>query len=282
MTKANPNPWLCLLVLCLVCPAGCQPLRQMRNSATSPLEQPAEPTHSFRVNQLLFHSDLELKKEQELLDELGQLSEQVYKDLHLPPSTALIHVYVFKDVDRYHEFMNYRYQNQNLPDRRAFFIVQPRGTEDDLIVYTYWSDRVRQDLRHELTHAVLHSVLKDVPLWLDEGLAEYFELPPARKGVNFQHVSRLCSKTEKTTLNLARLEQLTRIEDMTPAEYREAWAWVHLMLDSTPETRQVLLDYLRSLRTSNKPGPLHTKLSTIFPSPEDALVKHIERLDAGH
>ena len=39
-------------------------------------------------------------------------------------------------------------------------------------------DHLRTDLRHELTHALLHGVLKDVPLWLDEGLAGFFELPP--------------------------------------------------------------------------------------------------------
>ena len=52
------------------------------------------------------------------------------------------------------------------------------------MVYTYWGNRIQQDLRHELTHAILHSVLKDVPLWLDEGLAEYFEVPHGWKGVN--------------------------------------------------------------------------------------------------
>ena len=52
--------------------------------------------------------------------------------------------------------------------------------------------RVRTDLRHELTHALLHGVLQDVPLWLDEGLAVYFELPPANEGVNPHHLEVLC------------------------------------------------------------------------------------------
>ena len=37
------------------------------------------------------------------------------------------------------------------------------------------------DLRHETTHAVLHGLLPMVPLWLDEGLAEYFEAPEANR-----------------------------------------------------------------------------------------------------
>ena len=47
---------------------------------------------------------------------------------------------------------------------------------------------------------------------------------------------------------------------MHRADYREAWAWVHYMLHSSPETRQVLLNYLHELRTNPKPGPLHERL----------------------
>jgi hypothetical protein len=246
-----------------------------------PSEQPTEPANTFRANELVFHSDLDLKKEQELLQELGELPEQVFKELNLPPSNTLINVYLFKDVDRYHDYLNWRFQGQSLPDRRAFFIAQPHGKDDDLLVFVYWSDSIRQDLRHELTHALLHSVLKakDVPLWLDEGIAVYFEQPPQRKGVNYQHVQRLCSKTEKPTLSLARLEGMTRIEEMTPAEYREAWAWVHFLLHSEPEARTVLLDYLRSMRTTEKPGPLYTKLCALYKSPEEKLEAHLQRLD---
>ena len=39
----------------------------------------------------------------------------------------------------------------------------------------YQSSEMETDLRHETTHAVLHSLLPMVPLWLDEGFAEYFE-----------------------------------------------------------------------------------------------------------
>ena len=42
---------------------------------------------------------------------------------------------------------------------------------------------------------------------------------------------------------------------MTPAEYREAWAWVHLMLRSTPQARQALIGYLHDLRTQHPPRP---------------------------
>jgi hypothetical protein len=66
---------------------------------------------------------------------------------------------------------------------------------------------------------------------------------------------------------------------MSQAEYREAWAWVHLMLRSQPEARRVLLGYLQELRTNANPGPLQPRLAAVYPSPEEALVKHVGHLD---
>ena len=45
--------------------------------------------------------------------------------------------------------------------------------------------------------------------------------------------------------DLGRLEKLGQVAQMEKPEYREAWAWVHLMLRSTPEAKKVLLDYLQ-------------------------------------
>src|SRR5438874_1216814 len=145
----------------------------------------------------------------------------------------------------------------------------------DLLVYTYWGDQVQQDLRHELTHALLHSVLKDVPIWLDEGLAEYFELPGAWKGINYQHVAQLRAEQGNAFKpDLERLEQLNEVHQMTPAEYREAWAWVHLMLHGTPEAKKTLVGYLRELRTNPRPGPLRPRLTAVYPVLETALLRH--------
>jgi hypothetical protein len=236
--------------------------------------------HSFRVSQFVFYSDFEVQRNAPLFRELGALREQVFKELQLPQSNTLVQVYLFEDKDRYEKFMQLKYPN--LPKRRAFFVAQPRrlGGNEDLIVYTYWGDRIQQDLRHELTHALLHSVLKDVPLWLDEGLAEYFEMPTAWQGVNYQHLETLRSGQGATpSLDLDRLERLSEVQQMAPAEYREAWAWTHLMLRSTPQAKQVLIGYLQELRTNSRPGPLKPRLEKAFLSLDDALQRHLAELE---
>jgi hypothetical protein len=227
----------------------------------------------------VFLSDFEIPRDQPLFKELAHLRDQVYKELLLPPGSAVVQVYLFETRDRYERYMRTRYPQ--LPSRRAFFVAGAEriGGVEDLLVYTYWGERIRQDLRHELTHALLHSVIRDVPLWLDEGLAEYFELPPGNRGVNPAHVEHLEHALEGSyRLDLVRLEGLDRVEQMSPAEYRESWAWVHLMLHTDPEARTVLLRYLQQLRGSRPPGPLRAQLTRIFPAPEETLRQNLNRL----
>jgi hypothetical protein len=235
----------------------------------------------YRVSQYLFLADFEIQRDMPLFQELADMREDVRKTLQLPASTNLVQVYLFEDSDRYEKFMKSKYPD--LPKRRAFFIAQPRPIGgEELLVYTYWAngDRIQQDLRHELTHALLHSVLKDVPLWLDEGLAEYFEIAPGKNAVNLEHMKQLRHGPGGPVHgDLNRLEQLTQVEQMTPSEYREAWAWVHLMLHSNEEARKVLVGYLKELRTTKSPGPLRTRLTGVFPSPETAFARHLMLLE---
>jgi hypothetical protein len=267
--------------------AGCHSIKMGQSTPDKPeakTDGPAAPAlpskYSFRVAPYVFVSDFEAPRDQPLFQELAGMRDQIYKELQLPPGNAVVQVYLFKDRDDFERFMQARYPD--LPQRRAYFIAQPRaiGGADDLIVYTFWGDRIQQDLRHELTHALLHSVIRDVPLWLDEGLAEYFELPPEWKGLNPAHVESLRhGPYGPCPLNLSRLEGLTEVKDMTTAEYREAWAWVHLMLRDKPEAKAVLTAYLRQLRQNAAPGPIEPKLAAVFPSPDEALDKHLAQLE---
>lgn len=239
----------------------------------------APSKNSYRVSQFVFLYDFDLPKSHPIFRELTHLREQVVKELQLPQATAPVQVYLFEDREHYEKFMSQKYPE--LPRRRAFFVAQPRrlGGEEDLLVYTYWGEKIQQDLRHELTHALLHSVLKDVPLWLDEGLAEFFEMPPSWNGVNYQHLEQLRMGNGFQKMDLARLEQMTEVQQMNPAEYREAWAWTHLMLRSTPQVRQALLGYLHELRTNSRPGPLGPRLARAVLSVDTALERHLQDLD---
>ena len=244
----------------LLLTAGCHLLQMTPGGGSKPLEREviagAPGKYSQRVAPYVFLADFELQR------------------------NAPIYVYLFEDKARYEQFMKLKYPE--LPARRAFFVAQPRrlSGSEELMVFTYRGERLQQDLRHELTHALLHSVLKDVPLWLDEGLAEYYEVPPANSGVNFHHLDQLCRpKQGQPKPNLSRLEQFSEVQQMNPGEYREAWAWVHFMLRGQPQGKQVLLQYLQELRSNSRPGPLEPRLAAALLSPHEALDRHLADLD---
>jgi hypothetical protein len=275
---------VCGLISCVVWfLAGCNTLR-MGVFNLDRVDRDAAPAPAaskvFRVSQFIFQADFDVPRNYPIFQELANLREQVYKELQLPPSATFIKVQLFENRDRYEHFMQAKYPE--LPKRRAFFVAQPHalGGGEDLLVYTYWGDRVQQDLRHELTHALLHSVLKDVPLWLDEGLAEYYEVPAGWNGVNPEHVRHLVADP-KTPFHpdLVRLEDFSEVQQMTPAEYREAWAWTHLMLRDKAEARAVLVGYLRELRTNSKAGLIRPRLQSVYPDLNTALARHLGKLD---
>jgi hypothetical protein len=266
-----------LLPCALLLLAGCGSLTGSKDDQppAATIAPPALPgkAGAVRVSQFVFYSDVPIKPSAPLFTELGQLRDQLFRDLQLPASNAVVQVYLFDDQDRYERYMRFRYPE--LPKRRAFFVAHPGtpGGPRELLVFTFWGDHLRQDLRHELTHALLNSVLKEVPLWLDEGLAEYYELPPERDGVNGLHVDAF--RRGEFVPDLAALERLDQVPQMGRAQYQEAWAWVHLMLRGQPAGRQVLLAHLQHLRGPEPAGPLLPKLQTVYPDPSMALARHL-------
>lgn len=276
-TRAGYGLAACALALLV----GCDTLFHNRNEITpsATIAPPPLPgkAGAQRVSQFVFYSDTPIKPNAPLFEELSQLRDQVFHELHLPPSNTIVQVYLFDEQAKYERYMRYRYPE--LPKRRAFFVAHPGvpGGPRELFVFTYWGDHIRQDLRHELTHALVNSVLRDVPLWLDEGIAEFFEIPPERNGLNLLHLDAVKRRGEP--VDLQALERLDQVQQMGRSQYQEAWAWTHLMLRSTPQARAVLLGYLQSLRESKPAGALYPRLAEVYPTPSDALARHLAAND---
>ncbi|MDB5313206.1 MAG: hypothetical protein JWO38_7408 [Gemmataceae bacterium] len=291
-TGSRLAAWAVLAAGALAIPVGCETVRpagpaephdtagrpDVVHRASDPGTPPTPPgRHAIRRGNYVFYHDFELDKSDPLFAELEALPDQVLGELGLPPTTGIVQVFLFDTRDRYNQYLKSSPLFRGLPPRRAYFITEKRAGGDELKVFTWMGDHLRTDLRHELTHALLHSVLKDVPIWLDEGLAGYFELPPEQDGVNPQHLELI--RRGPFQPNLARLERLKDVAEMQQPEYREAWAWVHLMLRSSPAAKRVLLDYLQVMRTTDKPGPLAPRLREALPELDEALFDYLTRLE---
>lgn len=257
-----------IIVSCLsVVIAGCQ--------FTGKKELGLPGRHSIRADQLIVLSDFKLPEKHPLIQDLVKLRTQVSQALSLPFQTEDVTVYLFSDELAYHQYL--QAAHPGLPTRRAYFIA----TEAELAVYTYWGDRIQEDLRHEYTHGLLHAGLKTVPLWLDEGLAEYFEVAGPKPGnIQPDYVRRLTLAIQNGWRpDLTRLEALDKIELMHRAEYRESWAWVHFMIHSSPETRQVLLDYIHELQHDRNPEPISQRLARDIPVCEARMLSYLAGLN---
>jgi hypothetical protein len=232
--------------------------------------------HSIRSDQLQIVSDFRLPKDHPLIEDLKTLRRQVSERLELPLGTKPVTVYLFSSKEEYSQYLRAAFPGY--PPRRAYFIQTP-GKE--LAVYTWWGDRIQEDLRHEYTHGLLHAALETVPLWLDEGLAEYFEVTGATPGrINPEHAQQLVTSVQNGWRpDMDRLESLEKVSHMHHEDYREAWAWVHYMLHSSPDTQQVLLNYLHELRTNPKPGPLHARLLAEAPDADVRWVSYVASMN---
>lgn len=207
---------------------------------------------------------------------LGGLEQDLTTNLGVKAAAgdAPVEVYILRDRDTFGHFLKFYYPE--LPQRRAFFIAQgPRR-----VVYTYQNDRLDEDLRHEATHAVMHLAVGDLPLWLDEGLAEYFEGPDGRKGLNPEHIARLPDDLKAGWRpDLSRLESLKNVREMTPRDYRESWAWVHYLLNEPGPGKGELLGYLADLRqAAGQVPPLSERLTQADRGPAQHMLAHIERV----
>ncbi len=81
------------------------------------------------------------------------------------------------------------------------------------------------------------------------------------------------------TPDLPRLESLTGIHEMTPRDYRESWAWVHLMLGDSQQGKSLLIDYLNQGRNGPRRKPLYQILAA-HGTTGKTLVTHLEAVQS--
>jgi hypothetical protein len=183
--------------------------------------------HTVAREQLTVHSDFPISENDPIMTDLVKQRSEINWQLELPMANESIHIYLFENETHYRGFM--RLHHPDFPSRRAFFLE----TKSRMEIYAQAGDRMAEDLRHEVTHGYLHSAVPNLPLWLDEGLAKYYEVPQGHRGLNRSMAEYFKNRppSKPLRLNLSRLEKIQPDESMTLEDYAEAWAWVHFLLE---------------------------------------------------
>ncbi len=222
----------------------------------------------WSVENLHFHADYDPRPHSKVWEELPTLRQELADQLGIRINNETIHLILFAQANAYRGYMAKYFPD--VPQRRALFIKR-RGPG---MVFAYANHGMDIDLRHETTHALLNASLTYVPLWLDEGLAEYFEIPPGQREQHHEHhkIVRL-----KTLLHqvpaITDLEAVEDLSQMRQGHYRDAWSWVHFLLHESDQSRGVLRRFLQDIQAGIPPGPLSRRMSAELP---DARVRYLQ------
>lgn len=214
-------------------------------------------------------ADFSLAGLEGLLESLSTLQNDLIQSLDIAAAKEPIEIYLFHDQATYNGYMK-KYL-PGLPNRRALY-VKSQGPGR---VFAYWSRDFEVDLRHECTHALLHAALPVVPLWLDEGLAQFFEVTAPRRNQGHPHLGSVRWNTRWGYVpKVQDLEAKADISQMGRSEYRDAWAWVHFMLLGPVPAREELKGFLADLHHSTPPGRLSERLAGRLPKLEAEFTEH--------
>lgn len=203
------------------------------------------------------------------LRELPALESEMRRILALRPCRTVIEIRLLRDAEEFAQYLAEAFPG--VPYRRALFVKRGHSAT----VLAHRQQELAIDLRHECTHALLHADLSNVPLWLDEGLAEYFELPANDRAL--QHPNLTAIRWNRSLVragDLPDLEAKHRLDELTAADYRLAWASVHFALHGPPEAHAELVRYLASLRTGESPEGFAPRLKGSVPEFERQLAEH--------
>lgn len=224
----------------------------------------------FEMNVAAFqvHADFSLQQHQQDLVELAQLNHEVANLFGLDPPSKETHVYLFRKKSTYRKYLKRYFPG--LSQRRAMFIQQS-GVG---MVFACRGKEMMTDLRHEGVHAVLHSSLPMVPLWLDEGLAEYFEVPAKDRRSNNPHLEAIRKQGPGQITSIRELEKIDDFSKMQSHHYRDAWAWIHFSLHGSELARQTLLSYLHDIQQQAPPGAFSARMESAIPNLERSLDRH--------
>lgn len=218
-------------------------------------------------------SEFDLSTSKSDLDELDTLKKDIAATLNLKIPKGKIEVLLFANRWSFRNYIANRIPEA--VDRRALYVQGDELTR----IYAYRNPYLKTDLRHEATHALLHQALPYVPMWLDEGIAEYFEVPAKKRYRGHHHLRSIqIVRNFRWRPSVTKLEAKSDLTEMDGDDYRDSWAWVHFMLHGPDESRAVLATFFKQVQAGKLADPISDGMKQAFSHPEAALDSHLRNL----
>jgi hypothetical protein len=202
---------------------------------------PLQVTHAKRFQ---FVADYRFTQSKQVGAELESLAQQLWSELMIPDKRTPVRVYLFSTQNAFSVYVRKHIPSLTQADtnRTAMFLLR----NDTPYIFAVATPELILNLRHEFVHVLLNTSHENLPIWLDEGLAEYYELKDGEQ----QEFRKLLARQNRLFWRpgIGRLERLKTMSQMGLVEYAEGWSWVHLLMEGSKASRRVIPEYLSNLR----------------------------------
>ncbi|MGF1580961.1 MAG: hypothetical protein ACFCD0_16480 [Gemmataceae bacterium] len=197
-----------------------------------------------------FIADHPLPQASKLHKDLVHLSSRLQKDLGVPPLKHSVRVYVYKSLKDYQRAVlkTIPYLREADVQRSGIFLWR----NNTPYVFLVHDKTFPRTLRHEFTHVMLNVHFGEIPIWVDEGLALYYE-NGAAVGWNSEMAEELTTQLTRGWIpDLKTLEKRRTMQDLDYLSYAESWGWTYLLLTRTPNGNVHMQNYLNRVKRSRK------------------------------
>lgn len=234
-----------------------------------------EPPMTTGKQWLQFHYTAAPLGFEHILSELKQLPQRLSEIYGSPAIVQAVNVLIFSDRQQY--IAHLEKTLPQAPKRNSLFIVRS-GRSTILAVQ---GKALLQDLMHEAVHSLNHLTFRNtsMPLWMDEGLAEWAEDSVEKQSrVHGKALQQLLGGQRMLLPEPISLGALEKIKSTTRADavdYAASWAWCRFLLSEKHGCRGVWNRYLQDMRGGQQAGRLSHRLALTVPDYEQRFLRFL-------
>ena len=243
---------------------GLSPLVDARLGAAAAGAAGAAPSKWTRLRTPNFtllgeHGDKPLRRVAERMEQFREVFGRVFPSTRRPMPAPIV-VHVFGSERAYQPFMPLF--NGKRVDVGGYF--QPTSGAYYITLSTEAGERAYPTIFHEYVHLLVGTTLADVPVWFNEGLAEYYstyqmfgDREASLGRVKEEHVFELRERfiPLKELLAVDHRSPLYNEGDRRGVFYAESWALVHYLLIGNPQRKGQVGDLPPEVRRRRGAGP---------------------------
>lgn len=224
---------------------------------------------------LYFHYQREPKALSEAIEKLRTLPERMAAFYRLKLTVKPAHVVIFANRAAYLNHLDKTLPKA--PRRTSLFVV--RGGNPTILAAD--GDSLKRDLLHESVHVINYANFgsENLPLWLDEGTAEWFEADETQQAmVHGEMIATIMGDQRKALAMPLKLTSIERITTTTKADalsYAASWAWSRFLGDPATACHRIWLRYLADIQSGIVAGMLSHRLALAVPNYEELFLRSL-------